>query len=183
MTTAGCDLECIRSQNNEFQVLQNIYLDEFHPLKESFPHKFDILCYPYRHPSSVRSLLNTTTNKTAAEYQIKLSFEFTPNYPKSPLKYDIEPVTGLTRDNILSITNKVEAIIYDNRDRPIVYDIVEEIREWVQEYLVEGKAYEDDDQIEDYRNKKEEHFERPKFAAFTPVTTESFLAWKKEFDM
>ena len=25
-------------------------------------------------------------------------------------------------------------------------------------------------------------FERPKFAAFTPVTVENFLAWKKEFD-
>jgi hypothetical protein len=27
-----------------------------------------------------------------------------------------------------------------------------------------------------------EFFERPKFAAFTPVTIESFMAWKKDFD-
>lgn len=31
--------------------------------------------------------------------------------------------------------------------------------------------------------KKVEVFERPKFAAFTPVTVENFLAWKKEFDL
>ena len=30
--------------------------------------------------------------------------------------------------------------------------------------------------------KKEEVFERPRFAAFTPVTIETFMAWKKEFD-
>ena len=34
-------------------------------------------------------------------------------------------MTGLTRDNVISITNSIEEIIYNNRNRPIVYDIVE----------------------------------------------------------
>ena len=106
MASVATDVECIRFQNNEFLALENIYLDEFQPLKESYPHKFSILCYPYRHHSS-EIVANSTTNVQAAEYQIKLTFEFTNNYPKGPLKYELEPVTGLTRDNVATITNKV----------------------------------------------------------------------------
>jgi hypothetical protein len=41
------------------------------------------------------------------------------------------------------ISQKIEDIIYENRDKPIVYDIVEETRQWIHEYLVEGKAFEE----------------------------------------
>lgn len=68
-------------------------------------------------------------------------FEFTSSYPKSPLKYEIEPVVGITRDNLQEMTTNIENILYENRNRPIVYDIVEETRFWIHEYLVEGKAY------------------------------------------
>lgn len=103
-------------------------------------------------------------------------FEFTSNYPKGPLKYDVEPVSGITRDNMISITNAIEQIIYNSRNRPIVYDIVEETRIWIQEFLVEGRAYQEEEVVD---KKQEEHFERPKFSAFTPVTLETFTAWKK----
>lgn len=45
---------------------------------------------------------------------------------------------------------------------------------------MEGKAYEQEEEV---IAKKVEVFERPKFAAFTPVTPENFNAWKKEFDL
>lgn len=35
-----------------------------------------------------------------------------------------------------SIIGTIEDIIHGNVDRPIVYDIVEETRLWIQEYLV-----------------------------------------------
>lgn len=107
-------------------------------------------------------------------------FEFTPNYPHTPLKYEIQPITGITRDNMTAIISAIEEILHNNKDRPIVYDIVEETRIWIQEYLVEGKAYIKDEEM--YMKKKQEVFEKPKFATFTPVTIESFTAWKKEFD-
>lgn len=78
------------------------------------------------------------------------------------------------------ITKRIEDLIYENRDKPIVYDIVEEIRLWIVDFLVEGRAYETYFEVE---KKVEEVFERPKFSAFTPVTVESFLAWKKEFEL
>lgn len=86
----------------------------------------------------------------------------------------------MTRDNLNSITKIVEDLIYENRGKPIVYDLVEDIRVWIVEYLVEGKAYHEEDP--DVVKKIDEVFERPKFSAFTPVTVESFTAWKKEFD-
>ena len=41
------DIECTRHQNDEFKALSFIYLDEFQVLKETAPHKFNILCKPY----------------------------------------------------------------------------------------------------------------------------------------
>lgn len=73
-------------------------------------------------------------------------FEFTPSYPKSPLKYEIEPVVGITRDNLQQMTINIENLLYDNRNRPLVYDIVEETRFWIHEYLVEGKAYQEEEE-------------------------------------
>lgn len=104
------ELECIRLQNQEFKALSCIYLDEFHATKDSTPQKFTILCKPYI--------------GNEGEYQINIMFEFTPSYPRSPLKYEVEPVVGITRDNIQQMTTNIENILYENRNRPIVYDIV-----------------------------------------------------------
>jgi hypothetical protein len=106
-------------------------------------------------------------------------FEYTKQYPFTPLKYEIEPIAGITRDNINTITKKIDEIIFNSQQKPVVFDIVEETRNWIHEYLVEGKATEEEEEV---IAKKIEIFERPKFAAFTPVTPENFLAWKKEFD-
>ena len=89
-------------------------------------------------------------------------------------------MAGLTRDNINTIVQKIDEVINNNNQRPVVYDIVEETRNWIHEYLVEGKAYQQEEVV---TTVKEEVFERPKFASFTPVTPESFATWKKEFDM
>lgn len=42
-----------------------------------------------------------------------------------------------------AIIGTIEEIIHSNdgKNRPIIYEIVEETRVWIQEYLVEGKAY------------------------------------------
>ena len=39
------------------------------------------------------------------------------------------------------MTKIIEQVIEENANKPMVYDIVEEIRNWIEEYLVEGKAY------------------------------------------
>jgi hypothetical protein len=51
-----------------------------------------------------------------------------------------------------AIISAIEEILHNNKDRPIVYDIVEETRIWIQEYLVEGKAYIKDEEM--YMKKK-----------------------------
>ena len=161
--TSEIELECLRFQQDEFEILSYIYLDEFHIIKQNAPHKFSILIRPY-------------LPKHKFQYELTIHFEFTKTYPKTALKYDIEPITGITRDNLNSITKKIEDLIYENRGKPIVYDIIEDVRLWITEFLIEGKAYEPE--VETIQKPKEV-FQRPKFAAFTPVTVESFLAWKK----
>ena len=44
------------------------------------------------------------------------------------------------------MTINIENLLYDNRNRPLVYDIVEETRFWIHEYLVEGKAYQEEEE-------------------------------------
>lgn len=107
-------------------------------------------------------------------------FEYSKQYPLTPIKYEIEPIAGITRDNINNITKKIDDIIINSHHKPIVFDIVEETRNWIHEYLVDGKATQEEEAI---IAKTVEVFERPKFAAFTPVTPENFMAWKKEFDL
>lgn len=80
----------------------------------------------------------------------------------------------------MQITKRIDRIIEQSFELPIVLDIVEETRLWINEHLIEGKDEEEEEEV--LRGKKEEVFERPKFAAFTPVTAESFALWKKEFD-
>jgi hypothetical protein len=124
-----------------------------------------VLCKPYR--------------GNQFEYQISLQFEYSKQYPFTPLKYELEPIAGITRDSLNTITKKIDHIINNSQQKPVVFDIVEETRNWIHEYLVEGKTIQEEEEV---LVKKVEVFERPKFAAFTPVTVENFLAWKKEFD-
>jgi hypothetical protein len=52
-------------------------------------------------------------------------FEFIKGYPSNPIRYEIEPLAGITRDNLNEITKKIEDIISLNKNKPVVYDIVE----------------------------------------------------------
>ena len=65
------------------------------------------------------------------EYQINMLFEFTKKYPLAPLKYEIEPIAGITRGNINHITQRIDDIISENENQPVVFEIVEETRIWI----------------------------------------------------
>ena len=65
------------------------------------------------------------------EYQINIMFEYTQKYPLTPLKYELEPIAGVTRDNVNNIVKKIEEIIESNQQQPVVFDIVEETRNWI----------------------------------------------------
>lgn len=71
-------------------------------------------------------------------------FEYTKQYPFTPIKYELEPIAGITRDNLNNITKKIDDIINNSHQKPVVFDIVEETRNWIHEYLVEGKAFEEE---------------------------------------
>jgi hypothetical protein len=79
------------------------------------------------------------------DYQINLMFEHTKTYPLSPIKYEIEPIAGITRDNVNLITRKIDDIIANSNHKPVVFDIVEQTRDWINLYLVEGKLDEIDE--------------------------------------
>ncbi len=52
-------------------------------------------------------------------------FEYSKQYPFTPIKYEIEPIAGITRDNINTITKKIDDIIINSHQKPVVFDIVE----------------------------------------------------------
>ena len=65
------------------------------------------------------------------EYQINIMFEFTKKYPATPLRYEIEPIAGLTRDNINHIIKIIDEIVQNSQQKPVVFDIIEETRNWI----------------------------------------------------
>lgn len=59
-------------------------------------------------------------------------FEFTKTYPKTPIKYEFDPIVGITRENVISMTKIIEQVIEENANKPMVFDIVEELRKWIE---------------------------------------------------
>ena len=66
------------------------------------------------------------------EYKSKIHIEFTKEYPRNHPRIEIEPLVGITQDNIVAMERKVDQMLGYTRGRPLVYDIVELVRDWIQ---------------------------------------------------
>lgn len=54
--------------------------------------------------------------------------EFTKQYPKAPPRLEIEPLIGITQDNVVAMERKVDQLLGFLGNRPLVYDVVEAVR-------------------------------------------------------
>ncbi|XP_002741801.1 RWD domain-containing protein 1-like [Saccoglossus kowalevskii] len=159
-------------QNNEIEALASIYPDEFTALSED-PHRFKVII----------SSENTDEDGEDAAITITLQFTYTPRYPDEGPVMEVISADNLDEEDISSILQLLQEQVEENLGMAMVFTLVSAVQERLNEKVDEIKQIEKDEKerIEQEEKTKAEAEEAKKFVG-TPVTIETFLAWKAKFD-
>lgn len=110
----------LNEQKEELEVLENIYLKEMDIVKSTPPYKISIELRPFLDQNLVDEFGKLT---------IRLQIELSKNYPHEFPKFQFFPLfPDITQNNIMDMEILVQKIMEKNRDSPMIFDIVENIR-------------------------------------------------------
>lgn len=110
----------LKEQKEELEVLENIYLKEMDIVKSTPPYKISI---------ELRPFLEENLMEEFGKLTIKLQIELSKNYPHEFPKFQFLPYfPDITQNNIMDMEILVQKIMEKNRDCPMIFDIVENIR-------------------------------------------------------
>ncbi|XP_054258810.1 RWD domain-containing protein 1 [Macrosteles quadrilineatus] len=156
-------------QTNEIEALDSIYCGEMEILSLEPYHIFVI---------PVKS--DDYDEDSSAGISCRLRFEYTPNYPEEPPIIDIEDTVGLEDDDEQTLRHHLQEQVIENLGMVMVFTLVSAAQEWLNSQSdIRRKIAE---MQEEKRIRDEEEAERKRFEG-TRVTVESFLVWKKAFDL
>nr|CAG4638781.1 EOG090X0F6V [Cyclestheria hislopi] len=155
-------------QLGEIFSLESIYPEEFEVLEDDPYHQFKI---------NVKSEGHTADNDIG--YSCSLKCTYTPTYPDEVPVIDIIDVIGLDDEQLLRLREALEKCAEENVGMVMIFTLVSAANEWLNnEWDNELKRQEEE---EEQRKIELEEAEKRKFHG-TPVTIESFFAWKEKFD-
>ncbi|RWS04547.1 RWD domain-containing protein 1-like protein [Dinothrombium tinctorium] len=158
---------CLEEQINEIEALESIYCNEITVISKSTPIKFSI---------NVNG-----DNSTDSELELQLTFTFTRNYPEEAPEIEVSLAGDNFDENdeqqLLELLNN-EA--NNNLGMVMVFTLVSVATEWLNTKRDQQKV-EKQREVE-RRKREEEEAEMKKFEG-TRVTVESFLAWKRKFEL
>ncbi|XP_053212268.1 RWD domain-containing protein 1-like [Panonychus citri] len=154
-------------QIDELQALEAIYPNELEVISSEPPIKFSISI--------------DVESEDHEEYQVKLIFEFNDNYPEEGPSIEVDEFGGSfeeqDKDELLDM---LQAEVSNNLGMVMVFTLVSAANEWLQQRcdsLTKRRLEEAE------RKKLEAEAEEMRRFEGTKVTVESFLAWKREFDI
>ncbi|KAL4470407.1 hypothetical protein ABPG74_012018 [Tetrahymena malaccensis] len=162
-------MEPVQLQKEEVDVLESIYLNDMKLLKSSYPFKLEVICKPF----------TIGTEVSDKSYNLKVIVDFVKSYPlEGKPRVSYEPLNDITQDHVAEIELLTSKILARNTGLPIVFEIVESVRDWIQCNII--------DLILEEKNKAQEKakiiYHRPTFDTYTPCTLENFLKWKAKFE-
>ena len=142
-----------QEQLDEIEALQAIYGEGIDMIDG---HTFDILIEPYPGESN--------------EIQVRLRIAYSQGYPLELPFYAFKTVKGLTDPELDLLIKHARSLMDRDIGSPMVFDVIEGVKDWLQTLhqtqaaaaLIEVPLV-------------------PKHATYTPVTVESFEAWKSAF--
>ncbi|XP_037948820.1 RWD domain-containing protein 1-like [Teleopsis dalmanni] len=156
-------------QANEIEALDSIYCGDMEILATEPLHKFKIPIATEEYNAEEQS------NGLAC----KLVFAYTENYPDEAPLVEIEDTINF-QDNFESkLLEQLECSIKMNVGLEMIFCLVSNAQEWLNERWDEFKKQEEEDRAR--KLKEVEEAEQKKFEG-TRVTVESFLKWKTEFE-
>uniref|UniRef100_A0A1B6G4M2 RWD domain-containing protein n=1 Tax=Cuerna arida TaxID=1464854 RepID=A0A1B6G4M2_9HEMI len=156
-------------QVNEIEALDSIYCGEM-----------EILTYEPYHVFLIPVKSDDFDEDTEAGIMCTLKFEYTPKYPDEPPIIEIESTQRLDEEDEQILREHLEEQCNENIGMVMIFTLVSAAQEWLNSQSdMRRKTAE---MAEEKRIKDEEEAERKRFEG-TRVTVETFLAWKKAFDI
>ena len=153
-------------QVTEIEALESIYYDSFTVLSKQ-PHSFELLITGEADDDDDENRLS-----------VKLQFTFTPKYPEEAPTFEILECTNIENEEE-KIVELINEEIQNNLGMAMVFTISSAVQEYLNGVKDEIKRREEEELIRIER--EQEEAEKKKFHG-TPVTVETFLAWKLKFE-
>lgn len=122
---------------------------------------------------------NETAGEKPVPPSVELLFELPENYPDAKPTIQAIDFTNLEEDEVTELLRNIEQKAEESLGSVMIFVLVSDIVEWLS-----SRAEKEADEIEREKSRKNEELEAEerKKADGTPVTVETFLAWKAKFD-
>eukprot|EP00743_Colponemidia_sp_Colp-15_P003094 GILK01003344.1.p1 GENE.GILK01003344.1~~GILK01003344.1.p1 ORF type:complete len:272 (-),score=67.99 GILK01003344.1:98-913(-) len=180
-------------QTMELEALRSIFMDEYKPISDDYPAKFEINIVPYQ------------SNEQPNHVKIVLSVSFTPEYPNQLPELAFKHSEALSLTQLKQLKAIMDEKAAESLGMAMVFTIVEAIRE----YLIENnkpelnmheemmarlqksqnadeaegsEEEEEDEDAEEENDGTEVKDVRKVFATHTVVTADSFARWREKFE-
>eukprot|EP00026_Physarum_polycephalum_P016851 Phypoly_transcript_17873.p1 GENE.Phypoly_transcript_17873~~Phypoly_transcript_17873.p1 ORF type:complete len:231 (+),score=53.17 Phypoly_transcript_17873:95-787(+) len=150
----------------EIEALMAIYMDDFKMLGED---QFEISLTPTENED----------NKIVVVLDVKLP----PAYPQEIPALSLKAVKGVNAHELFDLEKSLREQAKDNIGTAMIFTLAQVVKEWLDE-LVSKRAAEDAAppvETEEQRKKREQDAHEQRIAG-TPITAETFNAWKVKFD-
>jgi hypothetical protein len=168
-------------QEMELEALEAILMDEISPLVGEPPSDWpsDSTCY--------RIVIRNDEEVAEGVYEKKMDllFAHTPNYPDEAPWIKLSSVQGMTEADIREVNGLLKRQVEANLGMAMVYTLVDTLKDWLMNQVAGVKETEfqiDDAELEKRRIEAEEKRLAELRALGTPVTVETFAAWKQRYD-
>jgi len=165
------DDDLLEDQKMEVEALESIYPDELKVMSEDpFRLSIDIL-----------------EEEDGEQVGIRMIIDLPAEYPNVPPEVETSALRKVNRDQLAACTEHVRGLIEENLGMPMVFTLASAAQEWVQENVV-GQPDLDEQhqrgkqQFETFSDQVIYDVTEAAASRGTPVTAESFAAWKVAFD-
>mmetsp|Transcript_6602 Transcript_6602/g.9766 ORF Transcript_6602/g.9766 Transcript_6602/m.9766 type:complete len:198 (-) Transcript_6602:32-625(-) len=101
---------------------------------------------------------------------LRLSVYYTQEYPNEPPNYSIKPLFSLSPEKAEEVKPYINDVIERDIGSPMIFDIIDAIKEWLNEQTSQEETQEAVPQEE-----------KKTYSTFTPVTYESFTSWREAY--
>jgi hypothetical protein len=169
-------------QREEINILSSIYLTDMEFSKQTPPYKLTIHLKPF---------MEHWVTEDQESLSVQVDIEFTKSYPNEAPHVELHPKkTLMSKQNLASMNKMKDEIINTFKGIPMIFEIIESLRYWIQNNLVGPEMRPkkmrrknlNDDLALDLGDEEEVIVNLTKKDTYTPCNLENFLLWKKKFD-
>jgi len=148
----------------EIEALMAIYMDDFKMLGDD---RFEIVLAP-----------TDDENKVSVSLDVKLP----PGYPQEVPILSLRVNKGISTHKLYDLEKSLRDQAKDNLGMAMIFTLVQSVKEWLDEHAGKQEEVVVVEVDEKEKRKKEQEQHERRILDGTPITVESFRAWKTKFD-